>query len=292
MEQKKLTKEIIDIIGKFQQNEVTEYEIYRRIACKEKDEKNRGILEQIANEEKGHADFWKSFTQVDFKPKKFKVLFFYCVIRLLGTTFGIKLMERGELNAQVNYAALLPYIPEIQSVINDEDDHEQKLIALIEEERLNYVGSIVLGLNDALVELTGALAGLSFGFQNTKVIAFAGLITGIAASFSMSAAEYLSQKHEGVTNPIKSATYTGIAYLATVGLLILPYLIFDNYLICLAITLSIAIFIILFFNYYVSVAKDLPFRKRFLEMAGISLGVSAITFGISVLIKRYFGIEM
>jgi VIT1/CCC1 family predicted Fe2+/Mn2+ transporter len=285
-------EQLLPVYKEFQRNEITEYYIYLNLAKSEKVEANKVILTQIANEEKAHYEFWKRITKEDVKPKKFKIFYFVWIARILGLTFGIKLMEKGESKAQVKYAEVLADLPETQSVIDDEDDHENKLIALIQEEKLNYVGSIVLGLNDALVELTGALAGLSFGFQNTKIIAFAGLITGIAAGFSMAAAEYLSQKHEGAEHPLKSAVYTGMAYFATVGILIFPYLVFSSYLVCLAMTLSFALLIILFFNYYVSVAKDLPFKKRFLEMAFISLGVSAVTFGISVLIKRYFGIEM
>jgi VIT1/CCC1 family predicted Fe2+/Mn2+ transporter len=151
----------------------------------------------------------------------------------------------------------------------------------------------VLGLNDALVELTGALAGLTLAFQNTRLIAIAGLITGIAASFSMGASEYLSNKSEGNNErALPSSLYTGIAYIITVVLLIMPYLLLDNYFLCLAITLVVAVLIILFFNYYISVAKDLNFKKRFLEMAILSLGVAALTFGISYFVRMFFGVEV
>ena len=280
------------IIKAFQLNEITEHAIYMNLSRKEKNDSNRKLLEQIANEEKSHYGFWKQFTNEEIKPNSLKVFLYVWIARILGITFAIKLMENGEAKAQMAYAAVLLQIPDAKKIIEDEDAHEQKLIGLIHEERLSYVGSIVLGLNDALVELTGALAGLSFGFQKTKLIAFAGLITGIAAGFSMAAAEYLSQKHEDGEHPFKSAIYTGVAYFITVALLIIPYLFIEQYLVCLVITLVIAILIILFFNYYISIAKDLPFKRRFIEMAAISLGVSAITFGISVLIKKYFGIEM
>ena len=284
--------QLLQIFREFQRNEITEYEIYLNLAKTEKLQANREILQKIALDEKKHYDFWKRYTKEDIKPIKRKIFFFVWVARILGLTFGIKLMEKGENKAQVKYATVLTDVPEAQSIIDDEDAHEQKLINLLHEEKLNYVGSIVLGLNDALVELTGALAGLSFGLQNTKLIAFAGLITGIAAGFSMAAAEYLSQKHEEAEHPFKSALYTGLAYFFTVGILILPYLILNNYLACLSITIVLALLIILFFNYYISVAKDLPFKRRFTEMALISLGVSAITFGVSVLIKKYFGINL
>ncbi len=118
---------------------------------------------------------------------------------------------------------LLPDVPGLGNVLLDEERHEQALIALIDEERLRYTGSIVLGLNDALVELTGTLAGLTLAFQNTRVIAMAGLITGIAAALSMGSAEYLSTKSEGDgRNPVQAATYTLVAYIITVIFLVAP----------------------------------------------------------------------
>ena len=233
------------------------------------------------------------YTRREASPKRWRVFFYYWVSRILGLTFGIKLMERGEEQAQVNYTRITAEIPEAKQIVEDEHAHEQELIGMIEEERLNYVGSVVLGLNDALVELTGALAGFTFALQNTRLIALAGLITGIAASFSMAASEYLSTKSEGkAERAIKSSIYTGVAYIVTVILLILPYMLIANYFICLAFTLGIAMLIIFFFNYYISVAKDYSFKRRFLEMAGLSLGVAALTFAIGFLIRKTLGIEV
>jgi VIT1/CCC1 family predicted Fe2+/Mn2+ transporter len=72
----------------------------------------------------------------------------------------------------------------------------------------------------------------------------------------------------------------------------LPYLLIENYYIDLAIALGTAILIIAAFNYYISVAKDEPFRPRFLEMAGLSLGVAAFSFVIGYLIRQFLGIEV
>jgi VIT1/CCC1 family predicted Fe2+/Mn2+ transporter len=258
-----------------------------------KEKNNSEVLDRIAKEEKTHAEIWKKYTGKEILPNLAKVRWYYLLSRVLGITFGIKLMERGEERAQKMYARLLDEIPESKQITEEENAHEQQLIKLIDEERLQYAGSIVLGLNDALVELTGALAGFSLALQNTKVIAMAGLITGIAASFSMAASDYLSKKADDLgKNAGKSATYTGLAYLLTVAMLIFPYLILPNYLVCLGLTLSIAILIIFLFNFYISIAKDLNFRQRFLEMAVISLGVSALTFGITFVIKKTLGIDL
>jgi VIT1/CCC1 family predicted Fe2+/Mn2+ transporter len=90
----------------------------------------------------------------------------------------------------------------------------------------------------------------------------------------------------------KSAFYTGMAYIITVVLLVLPYLLLTNPFIALPITIGIAILIIFVFNYYISVAKDLSFKHRFLEMVILNLIVTAITFGIGILVKVGLGVEV
>lgn len=277
-----------------QESEITEYYVYSRLAQHTKKEENKKVLQRIADEEKGHYEFWKKYTQKEVRPNWLKVRLFYWTSRFLGLTFGAKLMEKGENAAQRNYDEIIDIVPEARKVQQDEENHEKELLNMINEQSLNYVGSVVLGLNDALVELTGALAGLTFALQNTQLIAMAGFITGVAASMSMAASEYLSTKADGepTREAIRSSTYTGIAYFVTVLLLITPYLILDHYLWCLATTLVIALFIIFFFNFYISIAKDYNFKHRFFEMAGLSLGVAAISFGIGVLTRMWFGIEV
>lgn len=276
----------------YQQNEITEYHIYRRLANTQKSGQNRDILFDIAEDEVKHAEQWQEYTRQKMKPNRLKVLFYVIVAKLLGITFSIKLMERSEENAQKNYARLRDKVDGVDAIIEDENDHEDELIGLLDEERLYYAGSMVLGLNDALVELTGALAGLTLALQNTVLIALTGSITGIAAALSMGASEYLSTKSEETGKiPLRASLYTGTAYLTTVVLLILPYLIFSNYYICLAFTLAIAVLIIAFFNYYISVAKDESFKHRFWEMAILSLSVAAFSFFVGFLVRRVFGVE-
>jgi VIT1/CCC1 family predicted Fe2+/Mn2+ transporter len=277
----------------FQRLEITEHHIYQRIAQAIDTEDNRKVLEKIAQDELRHYQDWKRYTGEDVEPKQTAIWVYYLISRLLGYTFSIKLMEQGEEKAQSNYTNLRGAIPEIESWIQDENAHEQALIGMLDEERLHYAGSIVLGLNDALVELTGALAGLTLALQNTKLIALSGLITGIAAAMSMAASEYLSTRSEKTSRqPVRAAVYTGIAYIITVALLILPYLLFESYYFDLAWALSTAILIIAAFNYYISIAQDEPFRQRFLEMTGLSLSVALFSFLIGYLIRQVLGIEV
>ena len=277
----------------FQQTEITEHHIYKRLAKKINSPENAKIMEKIADDELRHYNSWKRYTNQDVEPRWFYVWFYYLISVIFGFTFGIKLMERGEENAQENYASISSAIPEATKFQHEEDVHEEQLIEMLDEERLRYAGSIVLGLNDALVELTGALAGLTLALQDVKLIALSGLITGIAASMSMAASEYLSTRSEDTSkHPVRAAIYTGIAYIVTVALLVLPYLLFENYILDLVITLTVAVLIIAVFNYYISVAKGESFRARFTEMAGLSLGVALFSFVIGYFIRQWLGIEV
>jgi len=276
-----------------QKNEITEHFIYEKLSQSTRDPHNKRILKQIAHDELTHFNFWKKYTKENAKPNKLKIWTYYLISRIFGITFGIKLMEKGEEKAQITYEKISKSVPAAKSIIEDEDEHEKQLIDLIDEERLRYVGSMVLGLNDALVELTGALAGLTFALQNTRLIAMAGLITGIAASLSMATSEYLSTKSEqDGKNPIKASVYTGSAYVITVLFLIFHYFIFTDLYLCLGFTILNAIIVIFIFTFYVSVAKDIPFKNRFLEMALISLGIAALTFIIGFIIRTFLNVEL
>ena len=274
-----------------QQVEVTESEVYLRLAESVRDGKNAGVLRFIAKQEKRHAAIWRKHAGAEARPEAFKVFWLVMLARLLGLTFVLKRMERKEGTGSRYYGSLAEVFPEARRMGQEEAKHEKALLDMLDEELLRYVGSIVLGLNDALVELTGALAGFTLALGNTRVISLAGLITGISAAFSMAASDYLSTKAEGDPRAAKSALYTGVTYLVTVILLILPYLLLSNKFLCLGITLAVVIGIVWLFNYYLSVAKDVDFKRRFLEMGAISLGVAAFSFFIGFLLKKLLGVE-
>jgi VIT1/CCC1 family predicted Fe2+/Mn2+ transporter len=284
---------LIQTLISMQKGEITEHHIYKKIASAQKDPHNREVLERISQQEMGHYAIWKGYTHQDVAPATLRIWFYYLTARIFGITFAIKLLEGVEKRAEGYDQALLDKIPETRQILINEQNHERDLIALIDEERLKYVGSVVLGLNDALIEFTGTLAGLTFAIQNSQIIAVVGLIMGVAASLSMGASEYLSQRSDGgPTNPLKAAVYTGGAYVITVALLILPFLLLSSPYYALVITLAGAIIIIFLFTFYISVAKDLPFWKRLGEMLLISLGIAAISFIIGILIRTVFHVNV
>ena len=282
------------IIKRMQQNELTESVIYEKIAAFAKGEENKETLLRLAREEKAHYEIWKKYTGVDMVPEKGKVFKYTAIARILGFTFAVKLMERGEENAQSEYEVLLEEVSESAAIRQQEVEHEQALLAMLDEERLQYVGSMVLGLNDALVELTGSLAGFAFALQNTRLIALSGLIVGISATFSMASSEFLAARSEGRTDALKSCSYTGIAYLLTVVALIAPYLFFpaSAFIPALICMLAVVILIIAGFTYYTSVAQDQPFKSRFSEMALISVSVAVLSFVVGILAKKFLGVDL
>jgi len=289
-----ISEETRQIILKIQQKEVTEQAIYKNLSKRVKKQSDRELLQRISEEEGYHSNLWSKYTGKKLKPKGLKVFLYSLLSIIFGYTFVIKIMEKNEILSKETYNKLAEEIPIASKIYADEQRHEQALIEMLDEDRLQYVGSMVLGLNDALVELTGTLAGLSFALQNNRLVALSGLITGISATLSMASSEYLSARSEGNADAKKSALYTGIMYIFAVILLVLPYILLpkDKYISALVIMLFIVVFIILAFTYYISVAKNLPFKKRFLEMATISISVAVLSFVIGIVVKQFLGIDI
>ncbi|MEA5078283.1 MAG: VIT1/CCC1 family protein [Anaerolineaceae bacterium] len=280
----------------FQQDEMTGHKLYAELAKLIKDPHNAEVVRDMSATEMRHYQFWKKISGKEVSENKFKVFFAVLAARLLGLTFTIKFLEKNEVAGAKEYAEFDSVVPGAAKMGKDEEEHEASLASMIEEEFLSYVGAIVLGLNDALVELTGTLAGLTLALQNGKLVAISGLITGIAAAFSMAASSFLASRADNDPKAVRSALYTGLAYIVTVVLLILPYLLIPQtgagiYL-SLGVTLLIAVLIIFGFNFYVSVAKDLPFKQRFWEMFAISMGVAAFSFLVGLLVRTIFGIDI
>lgn len=297
--EKNLTPKTRAVVLAMQVGEISESLIYADIAKRCKDPKNQEVLQKISADEARHSQIWKSYTGVEAKPNMRKVRWYTFVSRLLGFTFAVRLMENGEGKAQTTYDTISSEIPEAKTIEHEEKEHENSLLGMLDEESLQYVGAVVLGLNDALVELTGALAGFTMAYgDQIQLIALSGLITGLAAALSMAASAFLSASANNDKNAKKSAVYTGLTYLLTVVLLITPYLVFGGLNVpngkwyALSIMLTTVVLIIAGFNYYISVAKQYSFKKRFLQMFLISMGVASISFLIGILVKSVFGINI
>jgi VIT1/CCC1 family predicted Fe2+/Mn2+ transporter len=289
MVKKTLSEKELKNYIQFQQDECNATEIYHRLGMMAKSENNRAVLLDMSKEEAGHAAFISEYTNCKLTYSRFKVIRTIVLARLFGLMFVLKLLERDEKLAVGSYEN----DETLSAFAKTEDKHEAHLLDMIDEQLLHYMGSIVLGLNDALVEFTGALAGYTLALGNCPMVALTGSITGIAAALSMGSSEYLSTKSDGGDHhhAMSSAIYTSVAYLITVFLLIAPYLIFSQPVLASVVMLALAIAVIAIFNFYYSVVRNEKFRRRFGEMAVISLSVAALSFVIGYLLKLLTGIE-
>ncbi len=293
MKKSELSASLLAAIYKSQKDEVEGEILYKFLAKREKNPENKKILETMGEEERRHAETWQKITEEEVTPRRYFIILMKLIAVVLGFTFALKVMAKSEEKGAACYNELAEKIPMAARMAEEEERHEDELFRMLDEDRLHYVGAMVLGLNDALVELTGAIAGVTFALANTKMVAMTGIITGISATLSMAASNYLAERASGNKNALKSSIYTGVAYLITVALLVLPYLLLPSHLYAVAfvIMLLTVILIILIFNFYLSVVKDEPFLRRFAEMAVISMSVALLSFVIGIVAKNVLGID-
>lgn len=274
-------------LKEFAQDEVLAYHLYNMISLEQTKDTHIGILTNIALQEKKHLGMLNELLEekVDINSySKAKYLYYKIILKLFGVIFTLRLFEKRERKSHQKYAKYVNEFPIIEEIVAEEKKHEDKLDDILKDKKLLYASSIILGLNDALIEMSGAIAGFTFALAASKEIAIVSLIMGVAASLSMAASEYLSAKADDHAHPVRSAGYNFITYIVVVALLILPYVFLDKF-IALGVMISLVLLIIFVFNVYLSIAKKQSLLKNFLTMTVIAIGVASISFLIGLLIN-------
>lgn len=284
----------LSFVLRVQRKELTDHAIYRRLANHTKNKNNRTVLSQVAFDELTHYHFWKAITRKSLTPNYFKVYWYMFLSNVFGLSFGLKMMERGEVGDREVYGKLRLKFPKVSKILEDEEKHEKSMYSMLQEEKLIYANYVMLGLSDGLVEFTGILAGLTFALQNNLLVAMTGLIAGFAASLSMASSAYLSSREDqdNTKSPIKAALYTGIAYILAILFMITPYLFIRHYLLAFVLMLTAVVGIIASFTYYISFVKGQSFTKRFSEMFFISMSVALISFCIGWVLRVWIGVTV
>jgi vacuolar iron transporter family protein len=277
------------ILLKAQRISITQHHIYQRLAGMIDDEENRQVLERIADHELDHYRSWQEYLDQEVEPNRLKIKGYMWLAKILGLTFAVQLMRRKGDRAQDMYKRLAARLPSARHLVKaDEEQREDELIEMLEEENQHYVSSMVLGLDDALVEFAAELAALTLLIEDTILIGAAGLVIGIVALLSMGASEYLATaSDESDRSPLKSALYTGITGIFTLILLVVPFFLVEERVTALILTLVIAVIIICIFSYYVAVLKSLNFKRRFIQMTLVMFAMLAVTF-FAVFIIHWF----
>lgn len=286
------------------QEELFAYKLYSALADRFPDGESRMMLTELAEQELSHVRFWVGvggFSESSVHASRLKYLLLLTASVVLGPAFTIRWLERGEDRAIAAYKGILDdgaltadQRESVRKMLQEEEEHERLLERGVEDERRLYLGAAVLGLNDALVELTGGLTGLASSISDPKLIGFASLVVGVAASMSMAASNFLSVDigEESELRAGKAAAYTGIAYIVVVVGLVLPFFLLTDRRMALVISWMSAVAIIAGFSYYSAVMQGRSFLRRFGIMLGLGLGVAVISFGIGRALGAMIGIEV
>lgn len=160
------------------------------------------------------------------------------------------------------------------------------------QKTFKYAGALVLGMHDALVELSGLIAGLTFAIDDSQVIILTATIAAAAASLSMAAANFQAERTKENPNALKCAVYTGIMYVGTCAMLILPFVIIPNRFSALVVMAIFAVLIIFGFNCIIGMCMRRPFFKRFVEMLATCTGVATAAFIIGQLARKFLGVQI
>ena len=282
----------------FAQNEYRDYVTYKALAAVETVPEFKRILEELTQHELADFNFWLAFSsRKHFTISALEIFFLKCLRQVFGLTFTARFLERHEKQAIVNYGRFLdqaaePLKEQIRNIIQHEEYHERTLIGQIKEGRIAFMSSIILGLNDALIELTGALTGFAFAFQAARTVTMAGLILGVAASLSMASSSYLSARHEEGKTPWRAGLYTGLSYLTVTALLLLPFFLLSHVLVALAVMMGTVVAIVVGLSYYTAIVFERDFRSSLVEMFICSVGVAFVSFLIGLLARRLTGVAI
>lgn len=285
-------------ILKFAMDEFADYVIYKELSKREKNENYKMTLEKLAEIEKTHFEFWKSLSHNNFvvRIRSIKVFILYVFRIIFGLTFTLKLFERHEKETIKAYEYILPKLKEedkqvLLKIIKDEKEHESYFMSQINDSVVKYMSFVVLGLADAIIEITGVHAGFLGVTSSTLIAGIAGLVVGFAASISMASAAYLQAKHGASFKPLTSATITGTSYLGAVSFLALPYFFITEMLMAFLSSLSFAIIMIAIFTTYGAVLREESITKEFVTGFSLTIGTAFAAFLFGEALGRLFGIH-
>jgi len=257
----------------------------------------REALAKAAEDEYRHYTMWRNAVgDCRSGVSPIRLFLYRIVLYLFGLTVLLKILESKEVQAEEMYRAISEARPDLKELasrmLEDETRHEEEFVNSIDEGRVKYIGSITLGISDALVELTGIYAGSLGAFDNTLSAGMTGLLAGIAASISMGIASYTQAKHEGRLKPRLSAMYTMLAYLAVVVLLALPYFLTGSVYTAFGVMMAVALLVIAYMSFYVVALQGGRYLREFASSALMILGVSFLLYILGSVLGSVLGVNV
>jgi len=287
------------------QDEYGDYAIYKYLAESHQGENFRNhrrklgeVFGKLSETEYKHYQFWKKYSPSTVpKVSKLKLYGIVVIEALLGATFAIKFLERHEKTSLKQVRTVEKYIPEedrpqFDEMVKDEQEHEVDLAAQVQGSFIKYMSFIVLGLADAIVEISGIHAGSLGVYKSTELTGLAGIIAGAAASMAMASAAY-AQAKQGFQGSAKiSAVMTGVSYFINAVCLAAPYFLTKNAIEAMSVSLFIATIVLAGTSYYNSIISGSQFVRDFVELAGIMYGATIALYLFGEAMRVLIGITI
>ena len=205
---------MVEMIKDFYQDEINDHLTYQELVGKSAKSPFYADMIRIAGMERGHADFWKAMLLAHNAPlPTVRInrtrLFVLRLLRLfINPVLLVSLLELGETSAVKRYMHFFKYADldesekqRLRAIILDEIEHETYFKETAKALGVGNLRDIVLGMNDGLVEILGAVAGLSAVYPGDPlIVAVSGLIVGIAGALSMGIGAFISVRSQRQVN--------------------------------------------------------------------------------------------
>jgi VIT1/CCC1 family predicted Fe2+/Mn2+ transporter len=276
-------------------DEWSDFTLYDRLAkTVQSDSPFAGVLHELSRTEHGHFEFWRKYVP-DEQPKlaRLKLYWILFLRRFFGLTFATRYLDRHEASVVSKYQSIAPMIPEsdrsaFEAMVADEKEHEKAFAMKVESSAVRYIAFVVLGLADALVEISGIHAGWLGLFEKTEIAGLAGIIAGGAASLAMASAAFAQAKQGFQGSARLSAVYTGVSYFITAVILATPYFLTTNMIAALAASLTLAVVILAITTWYSIVIQQKFFLKDFVEILAILFATTIVVFLLGAFVSAEF----
>lgn len=155
----------------------------------------------------------------------------------------------------------------------------------------DYLGDIILGVNDGLVSILGFVAGAYGAIENNLLVFITGVAATVAAALSMAAAVYLARKSEQelrkekhpTASALRAGVATAIAFIFFSLFPLLPYLLVSGiqaFIVSIALTLG-ALFAAGALKTIIT-QEHTKWFLRGLEMMLIGATTALISYGVGV----------
>lgn len=299
---------IEEIVEKNYKAELFDHLLYSELARIEKNQKIKEVLEELANGEKTHLEFWRNVARtrnisvngLGFYDR-IKLFLLKTFRRIFGLPLTIKLAEFGEINDAEKYYRLSR-----EAEFNEEEKHKLLDIMnqeLIHEEVLTQtqidvekIRDSIYAISDGLIEVLAGVSGLASVLTTPFLVALGGLIIGISGMISMSIGAYLSssseeeikkttvrkldKEEEARGRTEESVKTTAISYIIGAIIPVLPFLLGISGLPGLVISYAITGISTLIVGSIIGLLSNVNPIKKGLTMAGLAIGAALVTHAI------------